>query len=368
MRGEEGLVSGSAIELRGFGKKYASVVAVDDVSLRVRTGEFLTILGPSGSGKTTVLSAIAGFVAPTSGCIFINDEPIDDLPPERRNIGVVFQHYALFPHMTVAENIAFPLEMRATPQRRVAELVRSAARAVRLEEMLDRYPGQLSGGQQQRVAFARAIVFRPVVLLLDEPLSALDKHLRESMQFELKRLHRDTGITTIYVTHDQQEALLLSDRIAVMNRGRVEQVGTPEEIYAHPVNRFVAQFIGESNMLDGTVVARNDATVILETRGGLRCAAHHAATLPGTLQITSFMVRPECIVLGPDAATMPNTYVGRIEERFFMGGVTRLKVALTPSDSLVTNVPSSEAHRDLYLPSHTLAVGWHSEDVAVFSG
>lgn len=357
---------GAGIEIQGLGRKYGAVAAVEDVSIKVNAGEFLTILGPSGSGKTTVLSAIAGFVSPTSGRILINDVAIDNLPPERRNVGVVFQHYALFPHMTVAENISFPLEMRSTPRSQVADLVANVARSVRLADLLHRYPKQLSGGQQQRVALARAIVFDPAVLLLDEPLSALDKNLRESMQFELKRLHGETKITMVYVTHDQQEALLLSDRIAVMNHGRIEQIGTPEEVYLSPRNRFVAEFIGESNMMIAKVIAQDGSAIRAETSGGLICTASCVTASNGDSERVSMMIRPERVVVGLDARGLANCFDGKIEERFFIGGALKLKIALTASDSVMTTINNSEECRNRYLPSDQITVGWRSEDAAVF--
>ena len=244
---------GAALSIINATKNYGGAVAVDDVSLDVAAGEFLTMLGSSGSGKTTTLNAIAGFVKLTSGSILLDGQEIERLPSYKRNIGVVFQHYALFPHMTVRKNIAFPLEQRKLPKGEAERLIDEALAMVRLEGYADRFPRQLSGGQQQRVALARALVFKPRLLLMDEPLGALDKKLREWLQLEIKRIHRELGVTFIYVTHDQEEALVLSDRIAVMSNGRIEQVGTAVDLYERPATQFVAEFIGESNVFRGTV-------------------------------------------------------------------------------------------------------------------
>src|SRR5215216_3040300 len=235
-------------------KRYGSVIAVDGVSLDIAPGEFLTLLGPSGSGKTTTLMMLAGFEIPTAGEIFVDEDPIASVPPYRRNIGMVFQNYALFPHMTVGENIAFPLQMRKMSRAEITRQTTAVLALVGLPRYEGRYTRQLSGGQQQRVAVARALVFNPRVLLMDEPLGALDKQLRESLQLELKRLHERLGVTIIYVTHDQGEALVMSDRIAVLHRGRIEQIGLPTELYERPATRFVAAFLGESNFLAGRVV------------------------------------------------------------------------------------------------------------------
>jgi putative spermidine/putrescine transport system ATP-binding protein len=243
------------LALRGLSKHYGPVVAVDGVSLDVRRGQFLTLLGPSGSGKTTILMAIAGFVEPTAGEILLDARSITHLPPEQRNFGMVFQGYALFPHLTVAANVAFPLTVRRTPAAEIAARVGEALDLVQLGSLRDRHPRQLSGGQQQRVALARALVFRPHLLLLDEPLSALDKKLRAELQWELKQVHRRVGTTFIYVTHDQDEALSMSDQIAIVREGRIVQAGPPRLLYEAPATRFVADFLGKSNFIAGKVEA-----------------------------------------------------------------------------------------------------------------
>ena len=267
--------NGAAIQLRDLTKTYgkSQQKAVDQVSLDIRPGEFMTFLGPSGSGKTTTLNMIAGFAEVTSGSIHIDGRNIVDLPPNKRDLGVVFQQYALFPHMTVAQNIAFPLEQRKLRKDEIAARVAEAVDRVHLQGLADRYPSELSGGQQQRVAVARAIVFGPRVLLMDEPLGALDKKLREKLQVEIARMHRELGLTIVFVTHDQHEALALSDRIAVFNDGRVEQVGTAEELYETPSSLFVADFVGDSTIIQGRFdsggrLRRQDGSVIPAGRTG----------------------------------------------------------------------------------------------------
>lgn len=243
------------LSIRGLRQTYGSFVAVDDVSLEIPEGEFLTFLGPSGSGKSTTLYALAGFNEPTSGDILLKGASILATPSHKRNIGMVFQRYTLFPHLNVRENVAFPLRVRGRAEREIAARVDQMLALVQLDAFADRMPGNLSGGQQQRVALARALAYDPPVLLMDEPLSALDKKLREEIQIEIRRIHRETGVTILYVTHDQEEALRLSDRIAVFNRGRIEQVGSGRDLYHNPATRFVAGFIGDSNFLDTAEVS-----------------------------------------------------------------------------------------------------------------
>jgi len=357
---------GAAVEIIDLSKRYGSFDALKQVSLRVAPGEFVTLLGPSGSGKTTTLSAIAGFVEATTGSVLVDGRPIDHLPPEARNIGVVFQHYALFPHMTVAENVAFPLEMRAQPRARVAALVLDALKAVQMSGFAERYPSELSGGQQQRIALARALVFSPPVMLLDEPLGALDKKLREELQIELKRLHHGSNMTMIYVTHDQEEALLLSDRIAVMRNGRIEQLGAPEEIYARPCNRFVAAFVGESNFLEAEVLARASAETRLRTTGGLDCISQ-GPTFGAASGRVSLMVRPEHVRLGAEAAGMRNRFSARVEEAFFAGGTVKYRLALSPVDSIVAAARSTNGHRAPLRTGSEVPAGFEPEDVLVYA-
>ena len=258
----------AAVELVGLSKAYSGAVAVSRVNLKIASGEFFSLLGPSGCGKSTTLRMVAGFVTPDEGQILIDGDDIVDRPPEKRDIGIVFQNYAIFPHMSVAENIAFGLRMRKVDRETIERRVRDALHQVGLDEYEDRYQRQLSGGEQQRVALARVLVTRPRILLLDEPLSALDKNLREEMKYWIKGLQRSLGITTIYVTHDQSEALTMSDRIGVMNKARVVQIGSPIEIYERPTDIFVTTFIGHSNLLDATVEQSTADAVTLGVGGG----------------------------------------------------------------------------------------------------
>jgi spermidine/putrescine ABC transporter ATP-binding subunit len=313
-------MKGAEVRLEGVVKTFGAVRAVDGVTLTVRAGEFLTLLGPSGSGKTTTLACVAGFAVPTEGEIFIQGQPVTFAPPFKRNVGMVFQHYALFPHMSVSDNLAFPLRMRRRPAAEIRERVAWALALVQLDGFGARAPRQLSGGQQQRVALARALVFEPPVLLMDEPLGALDKKLRAEMQLELKHLHARLGVTVIYVTHDQEEALTLSDRVAVMNRGRLEQLGTPLELYESPRTRFVAEFVGESNVLEGTAVTAAGGTLVLLTRRGLRLPLRTGATAGETLTL---LVRPEKIALASDGDALVE---GEIAEAIYLGDATRYVV------------------------------------------
>jgi len=303
------------VELRGVVKRYGSAAALDGLSLAVSAGEFFTLLGPSGCGKTTALRSVAGFVTPDAGEVLIKGRSVTGVPPHRRQVGMVFQHYALFPHRTVAQNIAFGLRMQGLGRAEIAPRVEEALALVQLPGLGGRYPRQLSGGEQQRVALARAVVIRPAVLLLDEPLGALDKKLRERMQVELKRLQREIRITTVYVTHDQEEALTMSDRIAVMRGGRIEQIGAPLEVYERPQSAFVADFIGTTNLLRGRLLDTDGALATVECRGArLRVAAGAAG---GTREVV-VAVRPEKVVLEA-AESMENTLAASVTQLVYMG-------------------------------------------------
>lgn len=311
------------IAIAGIRKTYGAYVALDDVSLNVAAGEFLTLLGPSGSGKTTLLMALAGFVRPEGGSLTIGDRDITRLPPNRRNIGIVFQNYALFPHMTVLGNVEYPLKLRGMDRKQARDRALAALARVKLDNHGDRNIAALSGGQRQRVALARAIVFEPRIMLMDEPLSALDKNLREHMQFELRRLHDDLGITTIYVTHDQREALTMSDRIAVMDGGRIQQIDTPEVIYHRPVNRFVAEFMGEANMLPTA-----------ELLG------------PGTEKIQQgvAMIRAESFDLDPSHGDRHRIEIaGRLTAKAFRGENWLLNILTDQGRPLLLSIPASRA-------------------------
>lgn len=323
---------GGRLELSTLTKRHGKFLAVDSLNLDLASGEFLTLLGPSGSGKTTTLMMVAGFTTPSSGDLFLNGNSIASLAPEQRNIGVVFQNYALFPHMSVADNVAFPLKMRKQPRSVIEDKVRVAMQLVRLEGLGERSPRQLSGGQQQRVAIARALVFDPDLLLMDEPLGALDKNLRGQMQFELKRLHRELGVTIMYVTHDQEEALTMSDRVALMNKGVIVQLGTAHELYEQPANRFVAEFIGESNLLEGRV----DESGCFVTEGGARFPVVADAGLRVGEQ--GFLaVRPEKFSLTRESSA-DQCITGRVSEHVYVGDFTRYRLVIQGGRSLTVKV------------------------------
>lgn len=334
-----------AVELRnatkifsaGRGAEYEEVCAVQEMSLGILPGEFFTLLGPSGCGKTTTLRLIAGFEVPTSGEIFIQGQPVTKIPPYRRPVNTVFQNYALFPHLTVAQNVGFGLAVRRVPRAERERRVQEALELVRLPGMGDRKPSQLSGGQQQRVALARALINHPAVLLLDEPLGALDLKLRKAMQIELKHLQEQVGITFIYVTHDQEEALTMSDRIAVMNEGVILQVGDPVTIYEKPATRFVADFIGETNFLDGTVETV-DGDMVQVSVSGERASAQVGdhRLVPG--QSVILTVRPEKLVLSLSGETTGEALTGTVREVVYIGTDTRYIVELASGETLVTRV------------------------------
>ena len=327
-----------SIQLRELYKYFGETPAVNGVSLDVRDGEFLTLLGPSGCGKTTTLRMIGGFEHPTSGSIFISGQEMGDRPPYRRPVNTVFQNYALFPHMTVGQNVSYGLEMSGVPKAERQQRVTQALEMVRLPHVEGRKPSELSGGQQQRVALARALVNRPSVLLLDEPLGALDLKLRKAMQLELKQLNREVGATFVYVTHDQEEALTMSDRIAVMNEGQILQLGPPEEIYERPRTRFVADFIGQTNFLDVTVREASGDTAVIELPGVGAMRVRRPADGP-TSGPAVLAIRPEKIALLEDlAGGVPagwNQLIGRLEEIVYVGTFTHYVVAL-PQGQIVT--------------------------------
>ncbi|MGO4563333.1 ABC transporter ATP-binding protein [Rhizobiales bacterium 3FA27D7] len=308
-------------------KSYGGLTVVKNLDLDIHRGEFLSLLGPSGSGKTTTLMMLAGLQSPSSGHIFLNDRPIEGIPPHRRNIGVVFQNYALFPHMTIAENLAYPLKARRIPKPEIARRVQRGLEMVKLHALAQRRPTELSGGQQQRVALARALVFEPSIVLLDEPLGALDRQLRESMQLELKQLHRETGVTMVYVTHDQAEAMTMSDRVAVFNDGRLLQCAPPREIYDQPKSAFVAEFVGENNRLAGTIVASaNDGcTVKADTGLMIRTRPQPGLEIGDAVFV---YLRPERVMVGPAAANCENKYVVEVADAIFLGDHTRLRLDL----------------------------------------
>jgi spermidine/putrescine transport system ATP-binding protein len=328
------------LELRQVTKRFGSFAAVDGLSLAIGAGEFLTLLGASGSGKTTTLRMIAGFELPTAGQILMGGAPITDLPPFKRDINTVFQHYALFPHMSVRQNVEYGLRMRRVPAAERSRQVDRALEMVQLAQLGGRAPRQLSGGQQQRVALARALVNRPRVLLLDEPLGALDLKLRKEMQLELKHLQTELGITFVYVTHDQEEALTMSDRIVLMRQGRITQIGAPRDLYDRPASRYVADFIGETNLLPGVVAESGDGTVVLRAGGTTLRALTDTPLAPGAEAWLT--VRPEAIELS-DAGGTPegwNRVAGTVREAVYAGSALRVHVALESGQRLVAHVTS----------------------------
>jgi spermidine/putrescine ABC transporter ATP-binding subunit len=319
-------MTNAAVELKNITLAYGSFIAVQDVSLAIEKGAFLTLLGPSGCGKTTILRSVAGLVNPSEGDITIAGRRVNDIPIHKRNIGLVFQNYALFPHKTIFDNIAFGLKYRNVPKPSIAEKVRRALEIVRLPGVDKKLPSELSGGQQQRIALARAIVIEPDVLLLDEPLSALDANLREEMRIELKQIQRQTGITTIFVTHDQGEALAMSDRVVVMNKGHIEQVGTPAEVYEHPQSEFVASFLGNANFLTGTVAGMQGAAIQVRLADGTPLLVGGGAARPVKAgDIVKVVVRAEKIMLG---AAQNTSLSGKIVDVDYLGALARYDIDL----------------------------------------
>jgi spermidine/putrescine ABC transporter ATP-binding subunit len=327
--------SGAQVRLRNLYKAYGQVAAVDDVSLDVPAGAFVSLLGPSGSGKTTTLNLIAGFLTPDRGDILIDNRSVADVPPHKRNIGMVFQSYSLFPHMTVAENVGFPLRMRSRlardeAQKRIAEMLA----LVQLSHLQSRYPRQLSGGQQQRVAMARALVSRPRLLLMDEPLGALDKKLREQMQTEIRRIHRSVGTTVVYVTHDQSEALTMSDLVVVMHRARIAQIGPPNALYEAPSNTFVADFIGDSNLIDVTIVEAAGDHWAVKAGNGAFIHAVRPAFAASAGDRAFLLIRPEDMTVQPlaiepqESPVQREKIVGVLKERSFHGDMFKLGIAV----------------------------------------
>jgi putative spermidine/putrescine transport system ATP-binding protein len=345
--------TGATIEIRNVVKRYADEVALDDVSLHVRAGEFITLLGSSGSGKSTLLNIVAGFIDPTGGSVAVDGHDLTRVPPHKRDLGMVFQHYALFPHLTVQDNVAFPLRRRRVPKPALAARVAEALAVVELGHLARRRPSELSGGQQQRVALARAIVFRPRVLLMDEPLGALDKRLRQQLQLEMKRLHSELGTTFVFVTHDQEEALAMSDRIALLRDGRIVQVGTPEELYERPSCRYTAEFLGESNIFRG----RYDGAAFVDGATGARFFAPQDGKGAAAL-----VVRPEHLGVRPPGEPAPsghNVLDGVIRDVVYLGSDRRVEITLRDGRHLVARAPARDAR--VPEPGQPAVVHWHAE-------
>ena len=335
-------------------------LVVKDLNLSISKGEFLTMLGPSGSGKTTCLMMLAGFETATHGTIRLDGKPINNIPPHKRGIGMVFQNYALFPHMTIAENLAFPLQVRKIGKAEIEQKVQRALDMVQMGtgEFAGRRPAQLSGGQQQRVALARALVFEPELVLMDEPLGALDKQLREHMQYEIKHLHERLGVTVVYVTHDQSEALTMSDRIAVFNDGVIQQLAPPADLYERPKNAFVAQFIGENNKLNGKVLSIDGSTarVALDGAGEVEALA---VNIQRQGEPTMLSIRPERVLIGEPS--MPNAMEGRVVELIYLGDHIRCRMEVAGHDDFIVKVPNSARHAVLQV-GQAAPVGWMTED------
>jgi spermidine/putrescine ABC transporter ATP-binding subunit len=358
-----------AIALRAVTKRYGEERVVDAVTLDIQPGEFFSLLGPSGSGKTTTLMMIAGFATVDEGAVMVDGVDIAGAPPQKRGFGMVFQNYAIFPHLNVFENVAFPLRARRVPADQIRERVAWALGLVQLERFGDRFARQLSGGQQQRVAIARAIVFHPSVVLMDEPLGALDKNLRYEMQVEIKEIQRRLGMTVVYVTHDQEEAMNMSDRIAIMNRGRIEQVGPPTEIYERPANIFIGRFLGEANLIEGRVESVADGVAALRVAEDVLLRARApAATVQGPA--ATLFVRPERVALGPAADARADAAVnrarGRIRRMSFLGNIVRYAIDIAPTATITVDVQNTGGPR--LTPDEPVTVSWPVADSIVLAG
>jgi putative spermidine/putrescine transport system ATP-binding protein len=359
-----------ALVLRGLEKHFGDVPAVDGVDLEVCQGEFITLLGPSGSGKTTTLRMIAGFTGQSAGTIEIDGVDMSDVPPYRRDVGMVFQNYALFPHMTAAQNIAFPLQMRRVGRPEIKRRVTDALALVKLEGLGERYPRQLSGGQQQRIAFARAVVFNPRLLLMDEPLGALDKKLREALQLEVMHISRQLGATVVYVTHDQEEALVMSDRIAIFSKGKIEQLGSGEDLYDRPVSLFAADFIGESNILRGRFERDGDGGWL--TRDAWRWRVGAAAAARASLDggsAAALVVRPEWLrIVGADeaAVTGANALEANVKDVLYLGSMRKYELTL-PDGQAATVRQQVGGGEQVWKPGDRVGLTWAVDDAVLVS-
>src|SRR5499433_3523594 len=357
----------ASVSLQSVSKSYGAHRAVSHVSLEIAQGEFLVLLGPSGCGKTTTLRMIAGFVEPSAGRILFGNRDVTDLPPYHRNTGLVFQGYALFPHLTVSENVAFGLRMRRLDRVEIERRTEEALRLVRLEALAERMPRQLSGGQQQRVALARALVIEPEILLLDEPLSNLDAKLREEVRVEIRQLQRRLGLTTVMVTHDQDEALAMADRLVVMSAGAIQQIGTQRELYEHPSNRFVAGFVGRTNFLSGQLVEpgvfRSDGGLTLRYDGRSAASSGGAAAARSSGARRALALRPERLVLGGSADRAPaNRVAGTVEFASYLGATIEYYVRLSSGETLRVHAPNTGAAGDrAWALGETVHVSWPAE-------
>lgn len=348
------------VSFKNVQKTYdGETLVVKNLNLDIKEGEFLTMLGPSGSGKTTCLMMLAGFETATHGEILLQGRPINRIPPERRNIGMVFQSYALFPHKSVAENLAFPLKVRKMSRADIEKKVQQALKMVNMDKFANRMPAQLSGGQQQRIAVARALVFEPALVLMDEPLGALDKQLREQMQYEIKQIHAQSGLTVVYVTHDQSEAMTMSDRIAVFNNGVIQQLATPSSLYERPENAFVARFIGESNELKGVIAAVESERCTVKLDGGHTIKASTGAAIRPS-DSTCVSLRPERIAIGEPAKGCDNVFSGGVKDLIYYGDHLRLVMQICGKDDFIVKLPNDGAARQLRV-GDAVHVGWMAD-------
>ncbi len=351
----------SFVKFEKVDKSYdGEILVVKDLNVDIPKGEFLTMLGPSGSGKTTTLMMLAGFETPTNGEIYLDGEAISSIPPYKRGIGMVFQNYALFPHMTVSENLSFPLEVRKINKSEIKEKIEKALSMVELQDFGNRMPMQLSGGQQQRVALARALVFEPRLVLMDEPLGALDKKLREQMQYEIKHIHANIGITVVYVTHDQNEALTMSNRIAVFNDGKIQQISTPNILYEKPENAFVAQFIGENNQLKGKVKSINGNMCVIRTDKGEEIKSlkiNVGAVGDGS----TVSLRPERVEINSSDTNFENSFNGTVKELIYLGDHIRTRVEVCGNDQFIVKVPNSYKGANLK-EGTSVKLSWKAND------
>ncbi len=357
------------VVLENITKRYGDVVAADDVTLEIKEHEFVTLLGPSGSGKTTLLMTVAGFVRADSGRVFVGGKDITEIPAYRRNIGMVFQNYALFPHMTVYDNIAYPLKMRRIPRSRARPMIEQALERVQLQGLGERRPSQLSGGQQQRVALARALVFRPPILLMDEPLGALDKKLREHMQLELKHLQEQLGITILYVTHDQEEALTMSTHIAILNHGQIVQIGTALDLYEHPTDKFVADFVGETNFFKGEIV-HIDRDVAYVSGNCIKRIRAKTWKKPKSGESVHLAVRPEKVFFVEQDAPNQCWYQGSVEDIIYLGDITKYYVRLNDipleeKEGLVVMKVQNRLGSVTHDRGDPVKIGWNEMDAVI---
>jgi len=334
-------------------------LVIKDLNLKIKKGEFLTLLGPSGSGKTTCLMMLAGFETPTHGKVMLGGVELNNVPPHKRGIGMVFQNYALFPHMSVYENLAFPLEVRKFSANAVKTKVKKVLEMVELMQFGSRRPAQLSGGQQQRVALARALVFEPDLVLMDEPLGALDKNLREQMQYEIKHIHENLGMTVVYVTHDQTEALTMSDRIAVFNDGIIQQLAPPNELYEKPGNAFVAEFIGENNRLQGTIKETKGSSCLVAVEDNLISATNVNEQAKGS--IVTLSLRPERIILNPKVGADMNIFEAEVLELIYLGDHIRCRMNICKNDDFIVKIPNDHTSNSLN-KGDVVTIGWQVTD------